>query len=371
MIIYIITLTSCALCAYFAQKSIDNKKSLFYFFSFFILVIPSLFAALRSEFCGIDVLVYCKTFFNKATLYSSFFDYTSAIDTDLAFAFILFCVNKLGGGLEHAFFFIEFFHILFFYIATLIIRKEVPIWLCLVCYMLGFYALSLNLMRQSIAISFLLIGYSYLIKNGNMKKYLIFFILSYFFHKTAIIAGSFFLYIHYSSLQIGNKKRLLTIVYVLGCVLILAIFKFLLSKLASLGGRFSSVEMYGGVGSDFKPTLTTILLLGDCLGLALAVVCQYMNLLNHRHCYMYGMICICSIMSELLGVYTGFAARIGMYFAATQAFYLPMLTWSTTINVKTRYIITLLVILAFLAIWLRLGASMGRTIPYRSDILGI
>ena len=83
------------------------------------------------------------------------------------------------------------------------------------------------------------------------------------------------------------------------------------------------------------------------------------------------MICVASTMAELLGMYTYFATRIGMYFAVTQAFFLPKIATSKKLTPQTSFIATIIVFAIFIVIWLRICGMMGNTVPYTSDILDI
>ncbi|MBE6339223.1 MAG: EpsG family protein [Bacteroidales bacterium] len=371
MLTYALILIVCIISTFIAHKSATTNKFVFFVTSIIAIVVPACIAGLRGIHCGVDILVYCKPAFDRVAYYDSFIKYYESSDIDLFFSMLMYATYHLFGTFNMALFNIELFILLFFYIASYKLRDIIPMWMSYPLLLIGFYALSFNLMRQSLAIAFLMLGYTYLLRNDNFKKYLVFLIISFFWHKTAVIGGLFLLFIHFASVQKKELRIILSVSFISVCTAIIIIFRVLLSMIALLGGRFETYEAYGKASGSFTPTISTILLLGNILCICLAVTCYYMRILNGRTSYNYTLICIVSTMSELLGMYTGYATRIGMYFAATQAFYLPIIATSPKLTNRTSFIAVIVVFAIFIAVWLRLHASMGNTVPYSSTILDI
>lgn len=65
-------------------------------------------------------------------------------------------------------------------------KNNINFTLALFIYYLAYYNLSYNIMRQLLALSIILLSYTYLIEN-NIKKYLIAIFVGFLFHKTALI----------------------------------------------------------------------------------------------------------------------------------------------------------------------------------------
>ena len=370
---YIIVIILTTILTYFAQKTINKSKILFVFISILIIIIPSLLAGFRNKTNGIDILVYEKYLFSDAQQATSFIDYYISEDSDLLFLAINYIASCLSDKFGMALFLIEFCCMLFTYLAIVKMRKYAPMWLSILIYLLCYYNLSFNLMRQMVATSFLLYAFTFLLKDNNIKKFIILSIISFFFHKTAFLASLFFIYIFWALNSTQNRKTK-TIVYVLGCFSILILFQILLSMLANLGGRFESYVAYGGMagGNDWKPTIITIFVLGDMILLVLSYFLHYKENKLQRENYILFMIVITDLMSQFLGKYTGFASRMSCYFCIPYIFLLPhIFQKSNIINKQTKYIFICLLAISFMIIWVRMVNDTGNTIPYKSDILGI
>lgn len=373
MLPYIIVIISTTILTYFAQKTIDRSKILFGFISLLVLLIPSLLAGFREEVNGVDILVYEKNLFTDATRFSSFVEYYLSEDIDLLFLAINYIASCLSDKLGVALFFIEFSCVFFAYLAIIKMRNYSPMWVSIFIYLLCYYNLSFNLMRQMVATAFLLYAFTFALKDNNIKKFIALCIVSYFFHKTAFMASFFFIYIFWALNSTQNRKAK-TIVYVLGCLSILILFQILLSMLANLGGRFETYVAYGGMsGNNWKPTTFTILILGDILLLILSFILYYYKEKDlQRENYILFMLVVTDLMSQYLGKYTAFATRMSCYFCAPYIFLLPRIFLKANIvNKQTKFIFISLLVLSFVIIWLRMVNSTGNTIPYKSSILGI
>ena len=372
MLIFALILLLCSTSAYVAQKSAGKSSLLFIVATMLAVMVPAGVAGLRGIHCGVDILVYCKPAFDDVSYYDIFWKYHEAKGMDLFFAALIYWTGKLSGDFSVALYNIALVVVSFFYIASYKSRREVPMWITYSLLMIGYYALSFNLMRQCMAIAFLMIGYTCLLRGNKFKNFILYLVISYFFHKTAVFGGSVLLFIHYASTLSMWKRIVLAVIFVASCVGVLIAFKMILSTMALLGGRFESYEAYGGSGgAHFKSGFCTVLLVGDIMCMCLAVVCYYMKILTAKEAYVYGLICVASVMAESLGIYTYYATRNGMYFAATQAFYLPMIATSDKLTERTSFVAKVVVVLVFIAIWVRISGMMGGAVPYSSSILDI
>lgn len=369
MLTYALILIVCIISTFIAHKSATTNKFVFFITSIIAIVVPACIAGLRGIHCGVDILVYCKPAFDRVAYYDSFIKYYESSDIDLFFSILIYSTHNLFGSFNMALFNIELFIVLFFFIASYKLRDEVPMWMTYPLMLIGFYALSFNLMRQSLAIAFLTLGYTYLLRNDNFKKFLVYLCISFFWHKTAVVGGLFLLFIHFASVQKKEIRVILSVSFVTACAAIIIIFRALLSMIALLGGRFAFYETYGGTNGSSG--YNTVVLLGSFICIFLSIICYYLKILNGRTAYIFAMICVASTMSQLLGIYTFFASRIGLYFAATYAFYLPMIATSPKLTNRTSFIAVIIVFAVFIAIWLRIHGMMGGAVPYSSTILDI
>ena len=374
MLVYFLVISIVVILTYVAQKVLNKSKILFAFVSLLILTVPSLLAAFRNDTVGVDVNVYEKSYFTDATQSSSFFEYYETEDSDLFFLAINYVASCFSDSLGAAFFLIEFVFLFFAYLAIYRMRDYSPMWISMLLFMLCYFNLSFNVMRQMVATSFLLFAFTYLLRDNNIKKFFILSIVSFFFHKTAFIGGFFFIYIFWA-LSTPKSQKTKTVIYVLGCIGIYVLFQILLLLLAGLGGRFEHYIAYGGMdsGANWQPTVVTVFVLGDLMLLCLTV---YLYLIkekeNKKEVYVLFMLVVVDLMSQLLGKYTMYANRMSCYFGSPYIFILPKLFLKTNIvNRRTKYVFVSILLLAFVVIWLRMINQTGNTIPYKSDLLGI
>ncbi|MCQ2228944.1 MAG: EpsG family protein [Bacteroidales bacterium] len=328
---------------------------------------------MRNISVGVDVMVYEYDCFYAAKRCSSFIDYCEQSELEFVFKTINWIAASVSDHISAAFFLIEFLFLSMGYAAACRMRNYSPIWMSMLIFMLCYYNLSFNLMRQMIAMAYLAIAFTYLYKDNRTGLFFLLLILAMFFHKTATMAGLFF----WAIILIYNKKKAvrktLAVAYGLGCLIIAVIFKTILSWVALLGGRFADYVIYGGDGGGdhFKPTLLTILILGDFMLLFLIAIAKYNNISDHKTLFVLLLLVVTDIMAQFLGLYTGFATRMSCYFCMPYMFLLPNVFSSDVMSLQTKFVMRVLLCVAFIIIWLRMVGMTGNTIPYKSEILGI
>lgn len=363
------------LLTFLAEKSKQSGMIiLFITLSCFILIPPSIIASIRDMNVGVDVMVYEKNCFALAQHYESFFEYCEKLDgIEFFFKIINWVAASISNSICVALFLIEFIFLLFAYLASYRMRDYAPMWLSMLIFLLCYYNLSYNLMRQMIAMSFLTLSFTYLLRDDNLKRFFVMAIVAFLFHKTATMAAMFFFAIFYMYRQNTKIRRRLVIIYSCLCVAIVVIFKMILSWLSQLGGRFADYVAYGGEGdkASFKPTILTLLVLGDILLLVVSYIAKRYKISSDRTIFILQMLVITDLMSEFLGKYTGFATRMSCYFCMPYMFLLPNIFMSEKLAQGTRWLMSVLLVLSFFIIWVRMVGMTGRTIPYKSEILGL
>lgn len=176
-----------------------------YIFSLFAILLPCLLAGMRSLSIGTDVEVYVTTLYDAALESANIKEFfggeyyhagtlRQVADMDIAFALLVYLTTIITGNLQIVLFLIAALIIIPLYYGLYRI-KNIPIWIGMMTFYLLFYAESLNMMRQFIAISFIFLGTTYLFEN-NIKKFMGCAIVAIFFHISAIISiGIFLVYI--------------------------------------------------------------------------------------------------------------------------------------------------------------------------------
>lgn len=189
MVIYIVIFIFTILFTYLAEKN-KNKFSVF-IYSLLALLLPSVLAGLRDSGIGTDTQVYVDSSWNAIQFYANQPITTVVEDVfsgnlklELVYNLIGYCVAFLGGDLNWFYFVLNFIVTLFVYLAIYDNRHKASMSLMMFVFLFSFYNITLNLVRQSLALSICLYAYKY-IENKCWKKFAVFQIIALFTHNTA------------------------------------------------------------------------------------------------------------------------------------------------------------------------------------------
>mgnify|MGYP001021134194 CR=1 FL=1 len=205
MIVYIFGFSLSLLLIGLAQRY-KTKDIRFQVLSFFALLIPCFIAGLRDLTIGTDVNVYASPMFDIAKSSSSlksflnttwYMVYVKISDIEMGYDVLVFVTAKVFGSVQSLLFLTEMLVVVPVYVALVKMRKQLPIWVGMLTFYLMYFNLSLNIMRQSIAMAFLLLAFSYLF-NESRKGFVVSFIIAVCFHTSAflgIIVFAIYLYV--------------------------------------------------------------------------------------------------------------------------------------------------------------------------------
>lgn len=177
----------------------SEKKRLpvFLAISFFALLIPCLIAGFREQTIGTDVMVYVKPLTQSAIQADDLGDYFNSYwylswrnlyvqDYEPGFSLLVYVVANLTKRLGAVLFAVQAFTIVPIFIALVRNRKQVPLWLGMLVYYLLFFNSTLNMMRQWIAMAFLLLAMQMLLeRKGGLT--ILFSVVGFLFHYSAIL----------------------------------------------------------------------------------------------------------------------------------------------------------------------------------------
>lgn len=202
MLIYLIFFIITIIFSNEAQKCLDknkNKKAIFY--SILVILFPTILAGVRADNVGTDVNVYVKRFFSWAFSYDSFIKYNDITNVETGYNFITYFVSRFSNDVHVLFFINQLIISSCIYLFSLKKRNDVKMWIVQCVYLFCFYNISLNIVRQSIAISIVL----YSIALFDEKKYLkacIIYLLALTFHNSVLLAIPIYIF-----LVLFNKNR--------------------------------------------------------------------------------------------------------------------------------------------------------------------
>lgn len=216
--IYIITFfVSCVLFYLAESKAVLRGR---FFLNGIAIVLPCILAGIRDETVGTDVLVYLKPIYEaalKTENYISLFSenwfriyrYWSVSDYEIGFVTVVYVLGRIFKSINVIEFTLEFFIVFGVYKTLKRVRNMVPTWFGMLVFYLTLYNVSLNMMRQSIAMVFILYGSTYL-KDNNIKIYMVYNTIAFLFHSSAIIGILLFFvyeYVYLNDAVFGGEKH--------------------------------------------------------------------------------------------------------------------------------------------------------------------
>lgn len=218
MWIYLICFMISCLLLKLAEKT--SQKLIYKILVGIALIIPCLLAGLRADTIGTDVNVYVKPMFELACSSTSFLDYLDmrwmaswtykyVSDIEMGFTVLVYCIAKIFGKINVLLTCIEILIIVPFYKGIYYFKKEISVWLCMLTFYLINYNVTLNMMRQWIAMAFVLYGFRYIIEKKPLK-FIVINLLAMTFHKSSIFG--FLFYLIYKYIYSNKKEKNLKIV---------------------------------------------------------------------------------------------------------------------------------------------------------------
>lgn len=239
MFIYLFTFLLSILFFNFAKKTKSKKVCIL--LELLGLSLLSLLAGFRSDVIGTDVKVYVAPIFNLFARGNTIHTVTNIYNIEIGYILFTKFFAMFGFGFKAYLFFIEFFILFFSFYGLKKIFKNNYIASFLI-FLLLFYNRSLNIVRQSMAISLIIYSLPYLVDKKYLKC-IICIIVAYFFHKTAIFFVFAILMQKYGS---ENKRSnlLFLIMIVLISVFALYGFEYIIQFLVSTGLLTSKYIFY-------------------------------------------------------------------------------------------------------------------------------
>ena len=222
---------------FFLWISLRSAGRVSKFFLVLSVFFPCLLAGMRGTSVGTDMRIYIIRYFNLAVKSNSFWNYIKMVEvTDYLYLFINYFVSRITNQIFFELFLQQALTIIPVYVSLFrIFKNKKSIFLGALLYFLFMYNSSFNIARQSIAISFEILGFSYL-KEEKFKT-AICIIISILFHNTAIFSlVPFAVFYLYNSKQLSVRfKFFLSACGCICCVLILCF----ITKLVPILSNFS------------------------------------------------------------------------------------------------------------------------------------
>ncbi len=219
MFIYIIVFFLSFFLSIIARKFYNkSNKFAFVIFSLFSILVPAILAGLRTAEIGTDTKGYVATTFFYSTQFNSFFEWLNNSNIEILYSAINYVVANMTNNINWLYFILEFIIICFVYAACFRFDKEnknlFPFYY--LTFLLLYYNRSLNMVRQSLALSIFLYSFSYL-KEKKFVYYFIFFLLALGFHNSAILMIPIYFIYHF--VKNNNKNAFFLFAILVFCSL--------------------------------------------------------------------------------------------------------------------------------------------------------
>ncbi|MGX7048829.1 hypothetical protein RU86_GL000246 [Lactococcus piscium] len=242
-ICFSVALTFSKISEIFRLKNI----SLYYLFMMLSILVLAIFAGIRNLNVGTDIGVYGQSTFYIATNsnhFSQMMNYSSGIE--LGYNFINYIVSRFTSNLNVLLFTVSLITNTAAYLSFVNFRKSTSVVLSLFTYLMLFYGLTLCLLRQSLAISLVLLAISYYMSTNKIKMPILLIALAVTFHSSGWFGGLFLIFVYWLSNGKGKKLSKLFTLYFVSLILILTSVNILFKVLYSVGLFSDKYSQYFG-----------------------------------------------------------------------------------------------------------------------------
>lgn len=379
MLPYLITFSISILFTFFAQKNVNNRL-IFFSCSVIAVLVPSLLAGLRDSGIGTDTKVYVDYIwadFKYITNWNQFYTmYQQKQFNDIEPLYL--CLNYIaslfGSKVNNIYFLSNLLTNLFIYLSAYDNRKKSSMTLFMFIYLFSYYNMSLNLVRQSLALSFCLYSFKY-IEQKKWWKFIVMFIIINLAHNTGLFFVAFLiLYILFEYLK-NNKSRKLILSFTTLCVVLGTVFiDITLTFFVGYGILPSKFLIYNSL--ETAPLIKSVFInyiIYIFLFISFGVIIKQKDLKTEFAKYTY-----LKINGTLLfasTIISKWAFRISYYFnIITDCIMLPRALFFIKKRLPQKYILILsatVILILIIWYWTIIFNNGNQTYPYKSKILGI
>lgn len=348
-----------------SKKIILNNTSIKLNVIYIIIAILmlSLLAGLRNNEIGLDVKTYVTVAFNKLqnkSIQDVFLNHNLEIGYELL---ILSCIN-IYNDIHFVHFITHLIIVLGVMSFLLNFSNKNDIYLGLLTFLFLYFNTSLNIVRQWLAISVYMYSIKYLI-NKDYKKYLVFSLIAYLFHNSAIIAFLVFGIYYMLNKKLSCTRVLIIFITFIMILLALRPIVSLLVGYGILNVRYLSYFNSVGNSSIFMQTISRLPIL------ILAFINYNSILKNDKFNKIILIFLFLDLIMGCMSPLIGDASRFSLYFSVWQIYFIPEIYKSIKIKTKTnqRLIISFVFILYLVLYWVYsvVYRNFGNTYPYNSD----
>lgn len=369
MTIYIIVFLASCLCFYAKDRT---RGFLAAFLTLIGITIPCLLAAVRDKTIGTDVTGYGMFVYRDTKNVSLLEAFNIRSDNPRGFVALAWLINLANGSFEVYLFIIELLIILPAYFSISYFLKK-DTWIGMLFFYFLFYAISLNIMKQMIAVSLSAFALCLALEK-HYKSWLLCSVIAFLMHQTGIV--SFLIYPMYLLFSKTSAYSLVRrfFIYLASFTCVVFIFAFSDSFLAALSGvkdSYSYMVTNKGKGG---------LLITPLIYLGFISLLHFMDskisgiVYNSRQSYskensFIEYLCVLGLMLAELQIITLGIGRFGYYFEFFISIFITYRLKEKNILLRIMAILFSVTIIFFQIKFVLDGNC--EVYPYTSSILGI
>lgn len=302
------------------------------------LILLCLLAGFRAESIGTDTRGYVQPMIKSAIASDSIKDFLrhtwiidyskkSVSNYEIGFSLVTFLVSTIFKSVVITQFVIELLIVLPIYFA---LRKkgDVPIWFGMFVFMMLFYNGSMNLVRQSIAMAFMLLAVACWMKDDK-KKCILSLICAVLFHTSAILGIIIILFYEFvgreRNVGIKTSSRMVNINYInMSIVIGVGILILIATQLViNIMGQFGLSKYIGYILGDIEFMLNQVI---NVLPPSVMLLLSFKYFKNHQKEWAFYTVMMAYVI--IVGQFTSvnpFSGRIRFYFMIFAIFAYPLI----------------------------------------------
>lgn len=372
--IYVLTFIVSVVCCYFSERKFrDGKKTFGVLFATIAIMLPAVVAGLRTTEVGTDVQFYLIRDHQAALSSMDFSGYLDVAYGDPLFIGIVYAISNIFGDINVLMFFLSLITVGVMYFGCTKFKNKAPAYLMFGFFLFVYFNMSLNLIRQSIALSFSFLALSYLF-DKKWIKYLVLVAIATLFHMTAIVMlGVLVIYILIPRIK---NKIALYLASAAGVGILVLSFGLMLKGLVDVG-ILGEKYMYYTESGNVDVSLAYI---GFSLAALIAAVIRRKNILKNKEGNFLLYVSFLNVLLLGLSLRYNTAERLTYYLGYANVIIVPMIAMSLMQNNRIRKDNLVIDKKAFLILFLYFGGLTAyhliyynvlnnhRTYPYRTVI---
>lgn len=371
---------ACSIVVAIVSDQISNR-SVSFLVRLVAIIPPAVVAGLRDLVIGTDIGNYGAFNFEAATRFSSLFDYLKYIKinnkVEVGYSLINYIVSRFTDSMGIFLFILNMLTLLFLVMALGQFKGSMASWFGLFVYYFTMWGTSLNVMRQSLAVTIVLWGMARYINNEKLIQFILIILLAMTIHQTAIL-GLFLVLIYKIFSQNFGIHHIVTLVLASGIILFFlnphnGLIISIMRNIPVLGKYYTIFVQYGlkyiTAGSGMSLKAISIQVLPTVLTLFLLISEKRVTTKSRIPLKTFFIMSLfLTIVFELVNINSGVLSRLGMYFSIIQVIAVPI-SLRNVLGVK-KYIFAFLISMGLVvAFVITIRSGSGNLYPYTSQIL--